>query len=115
LYLARRIEVGIGQLRDASDHLREQAHGRIELELQRSLDYFDRQFNHLPISRVLVSVPDDTRLVEFLTSVSDARVEKLDLSQAMDISAIGELDDSEFVAKSLSTLGAALRQAGGRQ
>ncbi|HZW26459.1 MAG TPA: agglutinin biogenesis protein MshI [Gallionella sp.] len=115
LYLARRIEVGVGQLRDASDHLREQAQGRVELELQRSLDYFDRQFNHLPVSRVLVSVPDDTRLVEFLSSVSDARLEKLDLSQAMDISAVEELGDSEFVAKALSTLGAALRQTGGRQ
>jgi MSHA biogenesis protein MshI len=115
LYLARRIEVGVGQLRDASDHLREQAQGRVELELQRSLDYFDRQFNHLPVSRVLVSVPDDTRLVEFLASVSDAGVEKLVLSQAMDISAVEELDDSEFVAKALMTLGAALRQTGGRQ
>lgn len=115
LYLARRIDVGIGQLRDASDHLREQAHGRVELELQRSLDYFDRQFNHLPVSRVLVSVPDDTGLVEFLASVSDARVEKLDLSQVMDVSAIEALEDSEFVSKALPALGAALRQEGGRQ
>ena len=114
LYLARRIEVGISQLRDANDQLREQYHGRIELELQRSLDYFDRQFNHLPVNRVLVCAPDDTGLVEFLASVSDAGVEKLDLSQAIDISAIEALEDSEFVARALPTLGAALRQAGGR-
>jgi MSHA biogenesis protein MshI len=110
LYLARRIEVGIGQLRDANEQLRDQYRGRIELELQRSLDYFDRQFNHLPVNRVLVSVPDDTGLVEFLSSVSDAGVEKLDLSQAMDIGAIQDLEDSEFVARALATLGAALRQ-----
>ncbi|OGS93746.1 MAG: agglutinin biogenesis protein MshI [Gallionellales bacterium GWA2_59_43] len=115
LYLARRIEVSVGQLREASDHLREQYRGRVELELQRSLDYFDRQFNHLPVNRVLVSVPDDTGLIEFLASVSDASVEKLDLSQAMDISAVAELEDSEFVARVLPTLGAALRQEGGRQ
>ncbi|MCK9354270.1 MAG: agglutinin biogenesis protein MshI [Gallionella sp.] len=115
LYLARRIEVSIGQLRDANEQLREQNRERIELELQRSLDYFDRQFNYLPVSRVLVSVPDDTGLVEFLASVSDANVEKLDLSQAMDISAIAELEDSEFAARMLPTLGAALRQGGGRQ
>jgi MSHA biogenesis protein MshI len=78
--------------------------------LQRSLDYFDRQFNHLPVNRVLVSVPDDTGLVEFLSSVSDAGLEKLDLSQAMDIGAIEDLEDSEFVARALATLGAALRQ-----
>ena len=115
LYLARRIEVSIGQLRDANEQLREQYRGRIELELQRSLDYFDRQFNHLPVNRVLVSVPDDTGLVGFLASVSDASVERLDLSQVMDISAIAELEDSEFVARVLPTLGAALRQEGGRQ
>ena len=78
--------------------------------MQRSLDYFDRQFNHLPVSRVLVSVPDDTGLVEFLASASDAKVEKLDLSQVMDISAVPALTDSEFVANVLPTLGAALRQ-----
>ena len=115
LYLARRIEVSIGQLHEANDQLREQYRGRIELELQRSLDYFDRQFNHLPVNRVLVSVPDDTGLVGFLASVSDASVERLDLSQVMDISAIAELEDSEFVARVLPTLGAALRQEGGRQ
>lgn len=115
LYLARRIEVSIGQLREASDHLREQYRGRVELELQRSLDYFDRQFNHLPVNRVLVCVPDDTGLVEFLASVSDAGVEKLDLSQVMDISAVGDLEDSEFVARILPTLGAALRREGGGQ
>lgn len=112
LYLARRIEVGVGQLRDANENLREQYRDRIELELQRSLDYFDRHFNHLPISRVLVSVPDDTGLVEFLAAVSDASVEKLDLSQGMDLGGISALTDSEFVANALSTLGAALRQEG---
>lgn len=112
LYLARRIEVSIGQLRDANEGLREQYRDRIELELQRSLDYFDRHFNHLPISRVLVSIPDDTGLVEFLAAVSDAGVEKLYLSQAMDTGGIEGLADSEFVANVLSTLGAALRQEG---
>ena len=110
LFLARRIEITVGQLRDANETLREQYRDRVELELQRSLDYFDRQFNHLPVSRVLVSVPDDTGLVEFLASVSDAKVEKLDLSQVMDISAVPALADSEFVANALPTLGAALRQ-----
>jgi len=115
LYLARRADIGIGQLRDANEQLRAQYRDRIELELQRSLDYFDRQFNHLPVSRVLVSVPDDTGLVEFLASVSEARVEKLDLSQVMDVSAIEALEDSEFTSRALLTLGAALRQEGVRQ
>ncbi len=110
LLLARRIEISTGQLLDANENLRGQYRDRVELELQRSLDYFGRQFNHMAVSRVLVSAPDDAGLVEFLASASDARVEKLDLSQVMDISAVPELSDSEFAAYALPTLGAALRQ-----
>ncbi|HEX5338539.1 MAG TPA: agglutinin biogenesis protein MshI [Gallionella sp.] len=110
LYLARRIEITVGQLLDADDDLRAQFRDRVELELQRSLDYFDRQFNHLPVSRLMVCAPDETRLVDFLKSVVDAKVEKLDLSQALDISAVPSLADSEFVSRVLPVLGAALRQ-----
>ena len=110
LYLSRRIEITVGQLLDANENLREQYRDRVATELQRSLDYFDRQYNHLPVDMVLVCVPDNTSLVEFLASELDAKVQKLDLSQVMDISAVPALADSEFVAHSLPTLGAALRQ-----
>lgn len=109
LFLARRIEITAGQLQDANEALREQSRSRVELELQRSLDYFDRQFNHMAVSRVLVAVPDDSGLVEFLASAIDTKVEKLDLSQAMDISAVPALADSEFAVRALPALGAALR------
>ncbi|HYR06002.1 MAG TPA: pilus assembly protein PilM [Gallionella sp.] len=112
LYMARRIEISVGQLQDANENLREQCRDRVELELQRSLDYFDRQFNHLPVSRALVSAPDSTGLAEFLAAMISAKVEKLDLSQAMDISAVPALGDSEFAAYALPALGAALRSEG---
>ena len=110
LYLSRRIEINIGQLRDANEGMREQYRDRVELELQRSLDYFDRQFNHLDISRVMLSAPDDAELLDFLVASVDVTVEKLDLSQVMDISAVPALADMEFVAQVLPILGAALRQ-----
>jgi MSHA biogenesis protein MshI len=110
LYLSRRIEISVGQLLDANESLRQQYRDRVETELQRSLDYFDRQYNQLPVDRVLVCAPDNTGLVEFLASHLDVKVQKLDLSQAMDISAVPALADSEFVAHALPTLGAALRQ-----
>lgn len=110
LFLSRRIEITAGQLRDANEELRGQYHDRVELELQRSLDYFDRQFNHVPVSRVLVCAPDDAGLADFLASAVEAKVEKLDLSQVMDISKVPALEDSEFVANALPALGAALRQ-----
>ncbi len=112
LYLARRIEISAGQLQDANENLREQCRDRVELEVQRSLDYFDRQFNHLTVSRVLVSAPDGTGLTEFLAAMVSAKVEKLDLSQVMDIGAVPALADSEFAAYALPALGAALRREG---
>lgn len=110
LYLSRRIEISIGQLSDANTGMREQYRDRVELELQRSLDYFDRQFNHLAISRVLLSIPDHVELLDFLIASVDVTVEKMDLSQVMDISDVPALADMEFVVQVLPVLGAALRQ-----
>lgn len=110
LLLARRIEITAGQLQDANEQLRKQSRDRVELELQRSLDYFDRQYNHLPISRVLVCAPDDAALVKFLAAALEVKVERMELSQVMDISKVPALADSEFVAHVLPALGAALRQ-----
>src|SRR3990170_3584620 len=110
LLLARRIEITAGQLQDANEQLRQQYRDRVELELQRSLDYFDRQYNHLPVSRVLVCAPDDAGLVNLLAAAVDVKVERLELSQVMDISKVPALADSEFVAHALPVLGAALRQ-----
>lgn len=109
LYLARRIEINIGQLTDANENLRMQYRDRVELELQRSLDYFDRQFSYLSISHVLLSAPDEADLLTVLNAAVGVGVEKLELSQVMDISAIPGLADSDFVARVLHVLGAALR------
>ena len=108
LFLARRMEINSGQLQDANEELRCLYLDRVELEMQRSLDYFDRQYNHLELSRVLVCAPEG--VVEFLAATIDAQVEKLDLSQVMDISAVPALADSDFAANALPALGAALRQ-----
>ena len=109
LFLARRMEISAGQLQDANEELRSQFRDRVELELQRSLDYFDRQYNHLEVSRVLVCVPDGAGLVEFLSTTIDVQVEKLDLSEVMDVSAVPTLMNSEALAQLLPVLGAALR------
>ena len=109
LYLSRFMEIGVGQLLDANENLRKQYRERIEYELQRSLDYFDTQFNGMPVDRVLVCVPDTADLIGFLAGAIDVKVEKLDLSQVMDISAVPALAESEFVAHALLSLGAAMR------
>ncbi|MBK9161788.1 MAG: agglutinin biogenesis protein MshI [Nitrosomonadales bacterium] len=109
LYLARRFEISAGQLQDADENVRAQYRDRVVLELQRSLDYFERQFNHLPVSRVLVSVPDECGLTGHLAETVGGRVEQIKLSEVMDIGVVPALADSGFVAHALPALGAALR------
>lgn len=109
LFLSRRIEITVGQLSDADEMLRQQYRDRVELEVQRSLDYFDRQFHHVSISRMLVSAPDELGLVQILASNLGLPVEPLDLAQGMDIVGVPELADGEYASFALHAVGAALR------
>ena len=109
LFLARRIDISLGQLMDADESLRQQYQDRVELEVQRSLDYFDRQFHHIPVERMLVSAPENLGLVQMLSDNLGIRVEALDLAQGMDIVGVPELSDSEYASYALHALGAALR------
>jgi len=109
LYLARRIEISIGQLQDADESLRQHSFDRLELEVQRSLDYFDRQFNHIAVSRMLVAVPAQSGLVEMLRQNLEVPVERLDLARVMDLTAVPEFSGDDAQADAFYALGAALR------
>jgi len=109
LFLARRIDITLGQLTDADESLRQQYQDRVELEVQRSLDYFDRQFHHIPVERMLVSAPTELGLVPMLAANLGITVAPLDLAEGMDIIGIPELADSEYASYALHALGAALR------
>lgn len=109
LYLARRIEVTLGQLQDADEDLRQQYLDRVELESQRSLDYFGRQYSQISVNRLLISAPEHLGLVQWLAPHLDISVEQLDLSKVLDISGAPELADSEYLAHVFLALGAALR------
>lgn len=112
LYLARRIEISIGQLRDADENLRQQAYDRLELEVQRSMDAFDRNFNHISVSRLVVAAHSDTGLVEKFRGNMYVPVERLDLSHVLDLSAVPELMNEDAQMNAFYALGAALRQEG---
>jgi len=109
LYLARRIEITLGQLRESDESLRGQHLEKLELELQRSMDYFGRQYSYISLTRLLISSPAQLGLVEELAHSLDIPVEQLDLAQAMDISAVQELTNGEFAVRALLPLGAAMR------
>lgn len=110
LYLARRIEVTLGQLQDADESQRQQNLERLELELQRSMDYFGRQYSYISVARLLISAPEQLGLVAELAPGLDVPMEQLDLAQVLDIRAAPELANSEYAVRSLLPLGAALRQ-----
>ncbi len=110
LFLARRIEITLGQLQDADENLRRQYLDRVVLEAQRSLDYFDRQFHQIAVSRMLVCAPESLGLERLLGDSLGLPVQMLDLAQGMDLIAVPELLDSEFASYALPALGAALRQ-----
>lgn len=112
LYLARRIEISAGQLQDANESLRQQFMDRLELELQRSIDSFDRQYKNLAVRKLLVSVPASTGLVERLGGSLDLPVENVKLSDVMDIHDVPELFSDDAQVYALHALGAALRAEG---
>lgn len=110
LYLSRRLDITSGQLQDADAELRQQCFDRVELEVQRSMDYFDRQFHHVSLNRMLVSAPDGDGLVNLLAATLGLPVAALDLAQVMDVSAVPPLLlDRAFMLEALPALGAALR------
>lgn len=115
LFASRRIDIATGALTSTGedDALRHEAlFDRIALEMQRSLDSFDRQFGHIALQRLLVAVPRGAAaLVDHLASHLDCPVEAMDLAAVMDTQAFAELDGSEQQTAWLPALGLALREA----
>lgn len=111
LYQARQIEVS---LRDFESETEVEArYDRVALELQRSLDNFDRQFRNVAISRLVVSqVSGAAQLVEYLGNNLTVPVALLDLEQIMDFPGVPELRDPLRQSQCLQLIGASLRAEG---
>jgi len=109
LYLSRRIDVPLYQLLE-SDHERKfQAFDKITLELQRSLDHFERQFSFISIAKLVLAPTGVTGLDEYLSSNLYTRVETLDLATLFDLSRVPELAKPAQQQRFFIALGAALR------
>jgi MSHA biogenesis protein MshI len=110
LYLTRRIDVPLAQLLEADEPGRKSLFERIALELQRSLDHFDRQYSYLPVVKLALSpLPKDIGLQEYLASTIYVPVETIDLATVMDFPDVPELKHPARQAQCLATIGAALR------
>ncbi len=110
LYLVRRIEVAYSQLNDPNEATRQRHFERIALEVQRSLDHVDSQYHHVPIARLmLMPLPQEVGLQEFLAANLYIPVETIDLAQVLDLHEAPALADPAVQARYLATIGAALR------
>lgn len=111
LYLSRRIDIPLAQLTQSDPDRRAATFERITLELQRSLDHFDRQYHFITLSKlVLAPVPGDVGgLMEYLGSNLYTPVERLDLESILDLAKVPDLRNAESQNRFFMTLGAALR------
>lgn len=110
LYLARRIDISLNQLLEPDPDRLQHLHDRITLELQRSLDHFERQFSFVTVAKLVLAPVGEGGLLAYLTANLYLPVEQLDLASVLDLSEAVMLQDPAQQAGFLRTLGAALRE-----
>ena len=109
LYLSRRIDVTLEQLLDADHERKHASFDKITLELQRSLDHFDRQFHFISVSKLVLAPTGATGLDEYLSSNLYTPVESMDLADVLDTAGVPALADKAAQQRFFFALGAALR------
>lgn len=114
LVAVRRGEITSRQLGSGDAEQQARARERLTLEVQRSLDNFDRQYSHLPVSRLVVACsPPLESLLPDLVESTYVPVLEMDLAPLLDCSAVPELRAPGVQAANLLALGAALRSGEG--
>ncbi|HEU4851277.1 MAG TPA: pilus assembly protein PilM [Telluria sp.] len=109
LYLSRRIDVPVAQLAEGGLDARTATFDKITLELQRSLDHFDRQYHYINVPKLVLAPFAADGLPAYLASNLYLPVESLDLGTVLDIAAAPELSDPAMQQRFFLTIGAALR------
>lgn len=109
LYLSRRFDVTLAQLLEPDHDRKHASFDKITLELQRSLDHFERQYSFISVSKLVLGPSTVSGLEEYLSSNLYTPVETLDLATVFDLAAVPELADKALQQRFLLPLGAALR------
>ena len=110
LVLARRIDLTAEALARADADRRQQLLERLALELQRTLDNFDRQYGYVSILRLILASEFDVRgVVAALAESLYLPVLAMDLAEVADFAGVPELQGLERQAQGLMAIGAALR------
>ncbi len=110
LLVVRHVEIMARQLIAADAERREMLFERITLDVQRSLDNFDRNYSAIPLARLLVApIPGVDGFLSHLRANLSVAVVPLDLSGVLDLGAVPALLDPLRQFQCLRALGAALR------
>jgi MSHA biogenesis protein MshI len=108
LCLARRFDVGLDQVAGDGPGM-EPALERVAVEIQRTLDHFERQFRALPVARLLIApTPQATRVAEFLRNRLGVAAMDIDLHDVLEFD--GEAPDRHTQWRLFHHFGAALRR-----
>ena len=109
LYLTRRIDIALEQLLDPDHERKHASFDRVTLELQRSLDNFERQYSFVNVARLVLAPSAIAGLEEYLSSNLYMPVDSLDLTTLFDFGRTPDLADKTLQQRFLVPLGAALR------
>ncbi len=111
LYLARHLEVSARALAEADGEHHQGLVERLVVELQRTLDNFDRQYNFISVVRMMVCCEGNCEgLLDALGQNLYIPVQGMDLAAVADFSAVPELRNPQRQAQCLWAIGAALRE-----
>jgi MSHA biogenesis protein MshI len=113
LYLSRRFDVTLAQLLEPDHDRKHASFDKITLELQRSLDHFERQYSFISVAKLILGPSAVTGLDEYLSSNLYTPVETLNLATLFDLSRTPELADLAQQQRFFLAIGAALRDGEG--
>ena len=109
LYLSRRLDINLTQLSTPDTEQQNRLFEKISLELQRTFDHVDRQYQFLNLEKLVLApaLPEFTLLTEFLSSNLYIPVSCIALDSLFELTA--ELQDPIQQSRFFMSLGAALR------
>ena len=108
LYMARRIDVPAAEVHAADLRERSDAQERMLLEVQRSLDHFERQFSSMAIGRLLIGPEaEESGLLKHFQGNLGVPVARVRLADVLDVPG-GEIQ-REAEARLFHLIGASLR------